>query len=495
LNNNETFYWHDYETFGLDSKKDRPSQFAGIRTDLDFNIIGDPLNIYCKPQLDMLPSPSACLVTGITPQQAEKEGVNENVFFDMIEKQLNTPNTCGIGYNSINFDDEFTRNGFYRNFINPYEREWSSGSSRWDMINIARVMVALDPNCIKVPLKEDGKPSFKLDELSVANGIDHHNAHDAMSDVYATIGLAKKLKESNPELFNSLYNQRLKRNVSSNIEMGKPLLMADSYFGADNSFTEILYPIKINNANKNEMYCIKLSKNLDNLLELTPEEINQKFFKKSVDLQEGEERLPIHIIKINKCPVLLPTSVINKEISQRLNIDGQLCRDNILKLKPLSDSLGSNIEIGLNMGIYPDENDVDLKIYDGFLSKEENNEAKKIKRTQISQLDNIEIHLGSESKLHEMFFRYKARNYFESLDEPEKNKWLAFSIKKLTNKDGHFLTFKKYKEELELLEETDLSPDQQNIVSELKKYGTILKNKLINNPSSPNKKSRNTNRI
>ncbi|MEM6606721.1 MAG: exonuclease domain-containing protein, partial [Pseudomonadota bacterium] len=59
-----SFFWHDYETFGADPRWDRPVQFAGIRTDLDLNVINEPVELYAKPTLDYLPHPEACLITG-----------------------------------------------------------------------------------------------------------------------------------------------------------------------------------------------------------------------------------------------------------------------------------------------------------------------------------------------------------------------------------------------------------------------------------------------
>src|SRR4051794_34934379 len=94
-----SFYWHDYETFGTDSKRDRPSQFAGLRTTLDLEPIGEPLTIFCRPPPDVLPHPEACLLTGITPQQAERDGVIEAEFAARIHDELAAPGTCGVGYN------------------------------------------------------------------------------------------------------------------------------------------------------------------------------------------------------------------------------------------------------------------------------------------------------------------------------------------------------------------------------------------------------------
>ena len=163
-----TFYWHDYETFGVNPAVDRPSQFAGLRTDFNLNPIGEPLVIYCQPQPDILPAPQACLITGITPQLAQREGLPEPQFIKAIHQQLSQPKTCGVGYNSIRFDDEVSRYTLYRNFYDPYQREWKNGNSRWDVIDMMRLTRALRPEGIEWPDHEPGRPSFKLEDLTAA---------------------------------------------------------------------------------------------------------------------------------------------------------------------------------------------------------------------------------------------------------------------------------------------------------------------------------------
>ena len=190
-----TLYWHDYETFGADPARDRPVQFAGIRTDQDLKPIGKPLVVYCRPAPDFLPHPQACLITGITPQQALERGLCEAEFIQRIHAELSRSYTCGVGYNSIRFDDEITRYTLYRNFYDAYGREWQHGNSRWDLIDVVRMCYALRPEGINWPLRDTGAPSFKLEDLTVANGIGHQHAHDALADVEATIALARLIKQ------------------------------------------------------------------------------------------------------------------------------------------------------------------------------------------------------------------------------------------------------------------------------------------------------------
>ena len=223
-----TLYWHDYETFGVNPRWDRPAQFAGIRTDEDLNEIGEPMELFCKPVRDILPDPVSCLITGITPQIAEAKGIFEPEFIARINAEFSVPGTCGVGYNSLRFDDEVTRHTLYRNFYDPYVREWRDGNSRWDIIDLSRMTYALRPAGIEWPRHEDGRVSFKLEQLAAANGLGHESAHDALSDVRATIEWARLLKEKQPRLFGWLYKLRDKRQADDQLDLIQRTLVLHS---------------------------------------------------------------------------------------------------------------------------------------------------------------------------------------------------------------------------------------------------------------------------
>ncbi len=125
-----SYYFYDLETSGLDARTDRIMQFAGQRTDADFNPIGEPQNILVKLAEDTLPSPSAVMVTGITPQMTLQDGMTEHEFSRYFIEEIATPQTTIIGYNSVRFDDEFMRHTLWRNFYDPYEWQWKDGRSR-----------------------------------------------------------------------------------------------------------------------------------------------------------------------------------------------------------------------------------------------------------------------------------------------------------------------------------------------------------------------------
>ncbi|HXK00454.1 MAG TPA: exodeoxyribonuclease I, partial [Buchnera sp. (in: enterobacteria)] len=214
-----TFLFYDYETFGTNPALDKPAQFACVRTDVDFNIIDRSKILFCYPPIDYLPNPEAVLITGITPQYTLVKGSNEFYFSKYIYNILNIGNTCVVGYNNIRFDDEITRNIFYRNLIDPYDWSWKNGNSRWDLLDVLRAYYALRPQGINWPKNKFGMPSFKLEDISKANKISHILVHNALSDVYATISLAKLLKEKNKRLFQFLFQNRAKKTLLSLINI------------------------------------------------------------------------------------------------------------------------------------------------------------------------------------------------------------------------------------------------------------------------------------
>jgi exodeoxyribonuclease I len=434
MSDTQTFYWHDYETFGTDPQKDKPVQFAGIRTDLDFNIIGDPLVVYCKPAADCLPHPEACLITGITPQFAEQKGVCEAEFIRLIHQQLARPNTCTLGYNTLRFDDEVTRNCLYRNFYDPYGREWQNGNSRWDLIDVLRAARALRPEGIIWPVNEEGGPSFRLDQLTRANNIAHEAAHDALSDVYATLAITKLVKQAQPKLYQFLLQRRVKVEALNLLQLGsfKPVVHVSGKYPAAKNCLAVVLPVCKHPTNTNGVIVYDLSVDPEPMLDLSVEEIRQRIFTATADLPEGVARIPLKTVHINKCPVLAPMSVIRPEDAQRLEIDLALCDNNIAKIKAAA-GLAEKVAAVFDGGVYVEqESDPDLEIYSGgFFSENDKKQMIKIRGMSPEQLAGSAFNF-TDGRLPEMLFRYRARNYPETLNADELQRWNEFCINRLT---------------------------------------------------------------
>jgi exodeoxyribonuclease-1 len=433
-----TFFWHDYETFGINPQRDFPAQFAGVRTDYNFNVVDEPITVYCKPSADCLPQPDACVITGITPQFAAEKGVCEAEFIRLIQQQLSQSNTCSLGYNTLRFDDEVTRNALYRNFYDPYQREWQNGNSRWDLIDVVRATRALRPDGIVwVDNEAENRPSFKLTDLTQANGISHEAAHDALSDVYATISLAKLVKKKQPKLFGFLFENRQKDKAFELLQLGsfKPVVHVSGKYPARKNCLAVVLPICKHPTNANEVVVYDLSIDPQPLLELTADEIKQRLFIATELLPEGVERIALKTIHINKCPVIIPFA---KNTVEHLEIDLELCKENLAKIKTAK-NLETKLASVFSSPHYEPITDPDLMIYSGgFFGNQDKATMLKIRNTPVAELANLKPKFV-DKRLQEMFFRYKARNYPHILTAEEQKHWQAFCYTRINDQKEAYL--------------------------------------------------------
>lgn len=422
--NQPTFFIHDYETFGKHPALDRPAQFAGVRTDLDFNIIDEPEVFYCKPTDDYLPQPEAVMITGITPQIAMANGVNEAEFAKRIHNAFSVPNTCIMGYNNIRFDDEVTRNIFYRNFYDPYAYSWQQGNSRWDLLDALRACFALRPEGINWPENDDGLPSLRLEHLTKANGVAHENAHDAMSDVLATINMAKLLKQAQPRMFDYFYQLRNKNKVNQLIDIVDitPLVHVSGMFGAVRSYISLVAPLAWHPENKNAVIMCDLSADMSPLLTLNADELRERLYTPKAELGD-ELPVPVKLVHINKCPILAPEKTLRTVDAERTGIDRDLCMRNLELLRKNPDVRNKLIELFSVAQQFEESNDVDSQIYNGFFSPSDRSTMDIIRETPPQNLPALDLSF-EDKRMKELFFRYKARNFPATLSYEEQQRWL-----------------------------------------------------------------------
>ncbi|MDG2046878.1 MAG: exodeoxyribonuclease I [Halioglobus sp.] len=477
-----TFYWHDYETFGANPAIDRPAQFAGLRTDAQLNVIGDPLVIFCRPADDFLPQPQACLVTGITPQQALSQGVPECEFIASIYQQLATPGTCGVGYNSLRFDDEITRHTLYRNFYDAYAREWQNGNSRWDIIDMVRTTCALRPEGIEWPMRADGLPSFRLEDLTAANGISHEGAHEALADVHATIALAKLIREKQPRLYDYVLNHRDKQSTLSQLDVAgmKPLLHVSSMFGAQRYNIALIAPLAKHPTNSNEIICFDLGADPQVLFDLEVPQLQELLYTRAEDLPEGKQRLGLKSVHINRCPILLTPKMVDPATASRLGISGSKCRKHLESLKAYRDTdekgFIAKVQAIAQGRKFEARNDPDQMLYSGgFFSAQDKRVMDQV-RAQTSQELAAASFVFEDQRLPEMLFRYRARNYPDSLTSQEYAEWEEFRFQRLTDPDsGPSYCMEQFQAEIEALMAGDtLSEAQQTLLEQLLAYGDSL---------------------
>lgn len=428
-----TFLWHDYETWGADPRRDRPCQFAAIRTDLEFHEIGQPLVIYCRPAPDLLPNPEACLVTGITPQLAERRGLIEADFARTINQELGRPGTCGAGYNSMRFDDEVTRHLLYRNLLDPYAREWRNGNSRWDLIDTLRLAHALRPEGLEWPTHADGTASFRLEDLAAANGIDHGQAHEALADVRATIGLARRLRDAQPRLLDYALSLRDKRRVRELLDQGRPLLHVSARYPAALGCIAPILPLCPHPSNGNGVICVDLRASPDLWIELSPDELRARLFTPADELPAGVERLPLKTVHLNRAPILAPLTTLGPAAAERWAIDPATLDRHASQYRATPTKLLDKVRAIHQFHEGQAETDPDLMLYSGgFIGETDRRALDEINRLAPTELAAY-LPRFEDPRLGQMLLRYRARNWPETLSAEEREDWDLFRFTRLTD--------------------------------------------------------------
>jgi exodeoxyribonuclease-1 len=449
-----TFLWHDYETFGINVRRDRPSQFAAIRTDAELNEIGEPIMLYCQPAPDFLPDPQSCLITGITPQHCLQHGVPEYQFAATIERAFSEPGTIGVGYNTIRFDDEITRFMFWRNLIDPYAREWQNNCGRWDLLDVVRTAYALRPEGMIWPVKEDGSPSFKLEHLSKANGLLHEAAHDALSDVRATIGVARLIRNANPRLFDFCLSLHKKDRVSTEIgwPVARPFLHISGMFPADRGCIALMWPLGVHPTNKNELIAWDLAYDPRELWSLDAATIRTRLFSKRDALPEGMTRLPVKSIHLNKSPMVINNlKTLSPEMAQRWQFDLDLA------LQHAGHAANAPDMSAIWQQVFQREAsptpDVDEDLYGGFVGNNDRRQLNTLRAMKPQQL--ASAHPGfDDQRLEELVFRYRARNFPETLSDIEQERWEEHRVARLFDGEGNFRNVDILFAEIDALSET-----------------------------------------
>ena len=471
-----TFLWHDYETFGANPRRDRPAQFAAIRTDAELNEIGTPEMLYCQPASDALPEPEACLITGITPQECAAKGLPEHAFAARVQALLGQPGTIGVGYNSIRFDDEVTRFMLWRNLRDPYAREWQNDCGRWDLLDVARAAHALRPEGIQWPAGDDGLPSFRLEKLSAANGLLHEAAHDALSDVRATLALARLLRQAKPKLFDFCLSLRKKDRVAqelglpTTLRQAQPFLHVSGMFGAARGNMALMWPLAMHPSNKNELLAWDLAADPAELADLKADEVRQRLFTPTAQLPEGVTRLALKGVHLNKSPIVVRNlQVLRPELAERWGIDRARAERHADTLRALPDLNALWAEVYARPPA-AEPPDVDEDLYGGFVGN-----ADRRRLEALLALPPAELALArtgfDDVRLGELVFRYRARNFPDTLNAQDATRWQDHRRARLLRGEAGALTVQALFDRIDTLAETAEDERSQAVLEALYEWG------------------------
>jgi exodeoxyribonuclease-1 len=432
-----SFLFYDLETFGADPRTSRIAQFAAIRTDMDLNQIDEPISFFVRPADDLLPSPIATLITGITPQQAHRDGANEAEAFARIFGEMSRPETCTLGYNSLRFDDEFIRHGLFRNFFDAYEREWRGGNCRWDLLDVLRLAHALRPEGIQWPKREDGATSFRLEHLATANDVRTGDAHEALSDVRALIGIARKLRAAQPKLWNYAMRLRDKRYAAQLLDVVgmTPVVHVSQRYPAARMCAAAVLPLSRHPHIDSRVIVFDLDGDPDALLALETEDIADRLYTPTADLPEGEARIPLKEVHLNRCPALIAWDHLRSEDFVRLVIDPIEAERRAEKLRAAGPALAEKVRRVYATQRAQTKRDVDASLYDGFVGDGDKRRFAEVRGTAPEMLGAREFGF-SDPRIPELLFRYRARNWPLTLTHTERQRWDDYRRQRLLAESG-----------------------------------------------------------
>lgn len=423
----QTFFFYDLETSGLSAREDRIMQFAGQRTDLELNPVGNPVNILVELSDDTLPSPDAIMVTGITPQQTRTDGLSEAAFAKFLIEEVFTPETITVGFNNVRFDDEFIRHLFWRNFYDPYEWSWKDGRSRWDLLDVVRMTRALRPDGIEWPVDKDGKPTNRLELITKLNGIDHTKAHDALSDVEALIDVTKLIKSKQPQLYEYLLKLRDKNEVKKlvNLDDKQPFVYSSGRYESDHNKTSVAFPLTAGRNGNVIVYDLRYDPAL--FVNMSVDDIKKRLFASWEERKkDGFVPLPIKELQYNHVPAVAPLGVLTQGDGwAKINLDKATVEQHKATLVAAPDFAEKVRSVFEQVPEYKPALDPEAQLYDGFLNDRDRLRVETVRNTSSNELADFHPEF-QDDRLAPLLLHYKARSFPETLSQDEAARWEAW---------------------------------------------------------------------
>lgn len=472
----QTLYFYDLETSGVNPREARVMQFAGQRTGLNLEPIGEPHNIIIRLSEEVVPDPDAILITGITPQQTHEEGISEAEFLTTFAHEIATPDTIFVGFNTIRFDDEFMRYMHYRNFYDPYAWQWRDGRSRWDLLDLVRMTRALRPDGLQWPFDPSGKPTNRLELLTAVNNLSHVGAHDALSDVRATISLAQLLRTKQPKLFDYLLNRRTKEAVKNFVQSNDMFIYSSGKYANEFEKTTVVTRIA-DHPKKNGVLVYDLRFDPAQFLDMSTDKLAKAWEWKPADSEEP--RLPIKLMQFNRCPAIAPIGVLDESSKKRLSIDldviernRAILRSNTVWPKRLFEALDI-LDKAQQGRLLSDQKNVDAQLYDGFFDDHDRDISNRILTADAEKLLTFQ-NTFHDDRLNQLLLLYQARNFPKSLTDTQRSEWEKVVHARLFD-GGEKSKIARYFQRIDELEESKrLTKKQKILLEDLRLYGQSL---------------------
>jgi len=310
------FVFYDTETTGTDKFFDQILQFAAIKTDEHLNEL-DRFEIRCRLLPHMIMSPGAMMVTGVTIEQATNPNLPSH--YGMVrairEKLIEWSPAIFVGYNSLAFDEELMRQAQFQTLHNPYLTQ-RDGNTRADAMILTKAVAQFEPDCLTIPVKDNGRPVFKLDRVAPANGFDHSKAHDAMADVEAVIHLCRLAANGASTEWSNFIRFSHKAAVEAFLLDGDPVLLTEFFgFGGQKHFPVIRIGADSDQAAKH--LCYDLTQDPDSFRAMSDVALMACFASRPKPLRKVKSNAAPTLRAIDEAPQWSLGELSEDEISSR----------------------------------------------------------------------------------------------------------------------------------------------------------------------------------
>lgn len=349
-----SFVFFDTETTGLKHGFDQIVHFAAIRTDRHLNEI-DRFEARSRLLPHVVPHPTALVTNGLPVGRLTDKGLPSH--YDMVlairQKLLSWSPSIFVGYNSIRFDEEMLRHAFFQT-LHPAFLTNNHGNCRADALGLAMAAAAISPACLSVPTGPEGRQIFRLEQLASANGVAYAQAHDAMADAVATLGLCRCVHERSSELWQRFVRFSKKATVADFVDSKDGFFLTE-FFGNEAYHAPVVC-LGPDPEQPNGRLCLRLDGDVDRFAAMTDEDLQTEFAQKPS---------PVRRLRINAAPTLTALYDAPDQMLNGVDLDEVEARARRVKDDHLFCTRLVSVYVAMREPRLPSQH-FEERIYDGF---------------------------------------------------------------------------------------------------------------------------------
>jgi exodeoxyribonuclease-1 len=245
----------------------------------------------------------------------------------------------------------------------------------------------------------------------------------------------------------------------------RPVLHVSGKYPAAMGHIAAVVPLAMHPTIKTEVIVYDLRIDPEPLLTLDADAIRERMFTRTEDLPEGVERIPLKTIRVNRAPVVVPMNTLTDAAREEWRMDAEAEARHLAALQGAT-GLEEKLAEVFGQREFEAVSDPDQDLYGGFLSDGDRRLCEQVHRASPEELATLQPAFEA-AKLHELLFRYRARNWPQTLSAAERMRWEEFRRERV-NDPRQGIDLAEYRRKLsQLAIDTQLSESQRTIVDAL----------------------------